>query len=88
MKTKNRSASPETDKEQMPVAKAWEAWIEGSDPRDESMVVPADLARRLEQERDDARRTACRLRTAAWKLCVLVGGSQLEAARRELEDLL
>lgn len=52
------------------------------------MVVPADLARRLEQERDDARRLACRLRTAAWRLCVLVGGSQLEAARRELEDLL
>lgn len=54
MKTKKASASPETDKEQMPVAKAWEAWIEGRDPRDESMVVPADLARRLEQERDDA----------------------------------
>jgi hypothetical protein len=59
MKTNKRRASPETDKEQVPVAKAWEAWIEGIDPRDESMVVPADLARRLEQERDDARRTAC-----------------------------
>lgn len=88
MKTKKRSTSPETDKEQMPVAKAWEAWIEGSDPRDESMVVPADLARRLEQERDDAKRHVVRLRTAAWKLCVLVGGSQIESARRELEDLL
>ena len=88
MSTKRPSASPETDKEQMPVAKAWEAWVVSDDPRDESMVVPADLARRLEQERDDARRTACRLRTAAWKLCVLVGGSQIETARRELEDLL
>ena len=88
MKPKKISATPETDKEQVPVAKAWEAWIEGRDPRDESMVVPADLARRLEQERDDARRAACRLRTAAWKLCVLVGGSQIEGARRELEDLL
>lgn len=88
MKTKKCSLSPETDKKQVPVAKAWEAWVCGDDPKDESMVVPADLARRLEQERDDARRTACRLRTAAWKLCVLVGGSQIETARRELEDLL
>ena len=88
MKTKKPSTSPETDKEQKPVAKAWEAWVVSDDPRDESMVVPANLARRLEQERDDARRHVFRLRKAAWKLCVLVGGSQIEGARRELEDLL
>lgn len=88
MKTKKRSASPETDKEQVMVGKAWEDWFQSDDQGPEPMVVPADLARRLEQERDDARRHVVRLRTAAWRLCVLVGGSQLEAARRELEDLL
>jgi hypothetical protein len=88
MKTNKRRASPETDKEQVPVAKAWEAWIEGRDPRDESMVVPADLARRLEQERDDARRIADKLRKAAWKVANIYSSSQLEKARQELEDLL
>jgi hypothetical protein len=50
--------------------------------------VSLEVARRLEQERNDARRIADKLRKAAWKIAKLYSSSQLEKATRELEDLL
>jgi len=88
MKHKNISATPESDAASQPVTKVWQDWATGRDPRPEVYVVPVEVARKLEQERDDARRVVDKLRKAAWKIANLYSSSQLEKATRELEDLL
>jgi hypothetical protein len=88
MKPKNISATPESDANRQLVTKVWQDWATGIDPRPEVYVVSLEVARRLEQERDDARRIADKLRKAAWKIAKLYSSSQLEKAKRELEDLL
>jgi hypothetical protein len=88
MKPKKISATPESDAASQPVTKVWQDWATGRDPRPEVYVVSVEMARRLEQERDDARRIADKLRKAAWKIVNIYSSSQLEKARRELYDLL
>jgi len=88
MKPKKISATPESDVASQPVTKVWQDWATGRDPRPEVYVVPVEVARKLEQERDDARRVLDKLRKAAWKVANIYSSSQLEKARQELEDLL
>jgi hypothetical protein len=88
MKPKKISATPESDANRQLVTKVWQDWATGIDPRPEVYVVSLEVARRLEQERDDARRIADKLRKAAWKIAKLYSSSQLEKAKQELEDLL
>jgi hypothetical protein len=88
MKHKNISTTPESDANRQLVTKVWQDWATGIDPRPEVYVVSLEVARRLEQERDDARRIADKLRKAAWKIAKLYSSSELEKATRELEDLL
>ena len=88
MKPKKISATLESDAASQPVTKVWQDWATGRDPRPEVYVVPVEVARKLEQERDDARRIADKLRKAAWKIAKLYSSSQLEKATQELEDLL
>ena len=88
MKPKKISATPESDANRQLVTKVWQDWATGIDPRPEVYVVSLEVARRLEQERNDARRIADKLRKAAWKIAKLYSSSQLEKATRELEDLL
>ncbi len=87
MKPKKISATPESDAEGQPVTKVWQDWATGRDPRPEVYVVPVEVARKLEQERDDARRIADKLRKAAWKIAKLYSSSELEKATRELHLL-
>ncbi len=88
MKPKKISTTPESDANRQLVTKVWQDWATGIDPRPEVYVVSLEVARRLEQERDDARRIADKLRKAAWKIAKLYSSSQLEKAKQELEDLL
>ena len=88
MKPKKISATPESDAASQPVTKVWQDWATGRDPRPEVYVVSVEVARKLEQERDDARRVADKLRKAAWKVANIYSSSQMEKATRELEDLL
>jgi hypothetical protein len=88
MKPKKISATPESDAASQPVTKVWQDWATGRDPRPEVYVVPVEVARKLEQERNDARRIADKLRKAAWKIASIYSSSQLEKATRELEGLL
>ena len=88
MKPKKISATPESDANRQLVTKVWQDWATGIDPRPEVYVVSLEVARRLEQERNDACRIADKLRKAALKIAKLYSSSQLEKATRELEDLL
>jgi hypothetical protein len=88
MKPKKISATLESDANRQLVTKVWQDWATGRDPRPDVYVVPVEVARKLEQERNDARRIADKLRKAALKIAKLYSSSQLEKATRELEDLL
>jgi len=88
MKPKKISATPESDANRQLVTKVWQDWATGIDPRPEVYVVSLEVARRLEQERNDARRIADKLRKAALKIAKLYSSSELEKATRDLEDLL